>query len=178
MGNQQILLLVLSVILIGVAITIGIIMFQSYTEQNHTDRIVMDLINIGSFAYSYRVKPHSMGGGEGSYEGFHNYFSRLTPNIRENSNGIYTCLQEYISDYGTHVSIRGVSAIDANIERWLLVCPDGEMTIHRPDEEAGFNGYEEDDEDEDAVEEEDDRRGRPYWAGGPPPWAGRPGGRP
>lgn len=70
MGQQQILLIVLSVILVGIAIAVGITMFQAQAEQSNLDAIYLDLNNAGAQAYQYRIRPVSMGGGGGSYVNF------------------------------------------------------------------------------------------------------------
>ncbi len=64
MGQQQILLIVLSVILVGVATSVGINMFNSQAEQSAKDMIAIQLQNMGSEAYQYYIKPASMGGAE------------------------------------------------------------------------------------------------------------------
>ena len=62
MGQQQILLIVLSVILVGVAVSVGITMFQSQSKQGEMDNVAMYLNNVGSAAYAYYIKPTSLGG--------------------------------------------------------------------------------------------------------------------
>jgi hypothetical protein len=62
MGQQQILLIVLSVILVGVAVSVGITMFQSQSKQGEMDNVAMYLNNVGAAAYAYYIKPTSLGG--------------------------------------------------------------------------------------------------------------------
>lgn len=70
MGQQQILLIVLSIILVGIAIIVGISMFKSYSITAHQDMLMIDIINLSSLAYQYRIRPSSLGGGNGSFENF------------------------------------------------------------------------------------------------------------
>jgi hypothetical protein len=77
MGQQQILLIVLSVILVGIAIAVGITMFSSQAEQNHVDMIIADLNNLSAVAYQYYLRPLSMGGGGNSFTDFDLYFNSL-----------------------------------------------------------------------------------------------------
>jgi len=67
MGQQQILLIVLSVILVGVAVAIGISMFRDNALSSNRDAIYSDLSNFAVTAYKYRMTPTSMGGGGNSY---------------------------------------------------------------------------------------------------------------
>jgi len=70
MGTSQILMLVLSVILIGVSIVVGISMFGNQAKLQHR-RAMIDRINqLVNGALLYRKTPVSMGGGGQSYVGY------------------------------------------------------------------------------------------------------------
>ncbi|PID28349.1 MAG: hypothetical protein CSB55_05110 [Candidatus Cloacimonadota bacterium] len=68
MGQQQILLIVLTIILVGIAVSVGITMFRDQTLQSNKDAIIADLTTLAQRAYQYRIKPESMGGGGGDYD--------------------------------------------------------------------------------------------------------------
>ena len=150
MGQQQLLLIVMSVILVGIAVTVGITMFQTQAEQSNIDALIADLYNLGYIAAQYRIRPGSMGGGNGSYNGFDEYFDQISADMKNNTTGVYSCEEEYISEDGSYVSIRGISTRYEDIEKWILVSPKGEMVVYDPEEgeSEGWGG------------------------GGPPPWAG------
>jgi hypothetical protein len=84
MGQQQLLLIILGVIIVGIAIAVGISMFSSSSVQSNKDAIVNDLNNLAADAYQYRIRPSTMGGGGGSYGG---YIVRLA--LQSNANGTY-----------------------------------------------------------------------------------------
>ncbi|MFA5571072.1 MAG: hypothetical protein WC990_06525 [Sphaerochaetaceae bacterium] len=125
MGQQQILLIVLSVILVGIAIAVGITMFKAQAEQSNIDAIAADLNNLGAMAYQYSIRPVSMGGGFGdsgkSYVGF-----TIPAGMDSNSNGKY-----YVATGATATSITLVaqSATDDDIIKKLVVDKDGKMTL-------------------------------------------------
>ena len=77
-------------------------MFQSNAASEEKNAIIGDIINISNFAYQYRVKPTSLGGGNGSYAGF-----VLPPNMTATPNGSYTAV---IMQGGEIVQIVGTSA--------------------------------------------------------------------
>ena len=133
MGQQQILLIVLSVILVGIAIAVGITMFQSQAAQSNIDAMIADLNNLGAQAYQYYIRPVSMGGGGNSYTGFHTYFTNLPTGMKSNSNAVYTCVVGDIlgegAAAGSAVRIKAVSALDAAVIRWVLVNDNGAMSI-------------------------------------------------
>ncbi len=63
MGQQQLLLLVLSAIIVGVSIVIGINMFSSSAVQANQDAVLQDCLNIAARAQEWYRKPLVMAGG-------------------------------------------------------------------------------------------------------------------
>jgi len=63
MGQQQLLLIVLGVIIVGIAIVVGINLFNANAISSNRDAIISDLNNLGANAEQYYLKPTSMGGG-------------------------------------------------------------------------------------------------------------------
>lgn len=70
MGQQQLLLIVLGVIIVGIAVVVGINVFTASSEQSAKDTIVSQATNIGAMAQQYYRKPKALGGGQGSFVGF------------------------------------------------------------------------------------------------------------
>jgi Tfp pilus assembly protein PilE len=67
MGQQQLLLIVLSVIIVGIAVVVGINMFGASAASANLDAVTNDLLHYASRAQQYYVKPTSMGGGGNSF---------------------------------------------------------------------------------------------------------------
>lgn len=67
MGTQQILLIVLSVIIVGIAVAVGISMFNSQAVNANRQAIVADMNNFGAQAMAYYRSPTSHGGGAGTW---------------------------------------------------------------------------------------------------------------
>ena len=90
MGQQQLLLLVLSVIIVGIAVVVGINMFSDSAATANLEAVTNDLIHLSSVAQQYYIKPVSMGGGGEAFTGLAN-ISQLTsrPN---NENGTYSIM--------------------------------------------------------------------------------------
>ncbi|MGC8653759.1 MAG: hypothetical protein ACP5US_07200, partial [Candidatus Kryptoniota bacterium] len=84
MGQQQLLLIVLGVIIVGIAIAVGISMFKSNAQSSNRDQVINDLNNLAAKAQQYYRKPTAMGGGEQDFNGF-----KLAPVDTENGNGHY-----------------------------------------------------------------------------------------
>ncbi len=62
MGTQQILLIVLSVIIVGVAIAVGITMFSNQAYNSNQQAVSGELQNYGSQVIQYYKTPTSQGG--------------------------------------------------------------------------------------------------------------------
>ncbi len=67
MGQQQLLLIVLVTIIVGIATVVAITTFQSAQEQANMDAIRQDILRAHGMALTYFEKPLSMGGGGGSF---------------------------------------------------------------------------------------------------------------
>ena len=63
MGQQQLLLIVLGVIIVGVAVITAIILFRASAVENKRDLILNELMNIAMMAQEYNKKPTILGGG-------------------------------------------------------------------------------------------------------------------
>jgi len=63
MGTQQILLIVLSVIIVGIAVAVGISMFNTQSVAADQQAIAADLQSFGAQVLAYLKTPTSMGGG-------------------------------------------------------------------------------------------------------------------
>jgi type II secretory pathway pseudopilin PulG len=84
MGQQQLLLIILGVIIVGLAIAIGLSLFTANSIQANKDAIINDVNNIAANAYQYRIRTASMGGGNNSYVGY-----VIPSRLSSNSNATY-----------------------------------------------------------------------------------------
>lgn len=70
MGSQQLLLIVLGVIIVGIAVVVGLSLFQSKSADATVDTMVQEMMSIMTDAQQYRQKTTNTGGGGGSFLGF------------------------------------------------------------------------------------------------------------
>ncbi len=68
MGQQQILILVLSIVIVSIATYIGIDLFDTMMRQRHVDVLVNHTVMVASEATAWRTKRSPFLGGGGSYE--------------------------------------------------------------------------------------------------------------
>jgi hypothetical protein len=85
MGQQQLLLIILGVIIVGIAIAVGLQLFQAGSIGANSDAIQNDMMNIAAHADQYRIRPVSMGGGGGNFDGY-----VLPTRLEATGNGTYT----------------------------------------------------------------------------------------
>lgn len=85
MGQQQLLLIVLGVIVVGIAIVVGINLFNANSIAANRDSVISDINNIAGLAMSHYKKPTSMGGGSNEFTGF-----VLPAELDTTANGTYT----------------------------------------------------------------------------------------
>jgi len=70
MGQQQLLLIILGVIIVAIAISTGIYIFNATTIASNKDDLISDLNDVSQDAFAYYQRAKVMGGGNGSYTGW------------------------------------------------------------------------------------------------------------
>jgi len=70
MGQQQLLLVVLGVIIVGIAIVVGINVFVSSAASSNRDALVTSLSTLGSMAQEFYRRPTALGGGSSTFTGW------------------------------------------------------------------------------------------------------------
>lgn len=85
MGQQQLLLIVLGVIIVGIAVVVGINVFTASSSQANTDAVIADLTNLASLAQQHYRKPEALGGGGNSFKGW-----KIPASLDTTGNGNYT----------------------------------------------------------------------------------------
>jgi hypothetical protein len=69
MGQQQLLLIILGVIVVGIAVAVGITMFSDNAVSANRDAVSNDLVNLAARAQQYYRRPAALGGGGNSFVG-------------------------------------------------------------------------------------------------------------
>ena len=111
MGQQQLLLIILGVIIVGIAIAVGLSLFSAQSVASNKDAIVNDLGNLAATAYQFRIRPLSMGGGGGVYTGF-----TIPSKMSSNDNATYTAVATAATVVYTATSPNGTVTATVNDE--------------------------------------------------------------
>jgi hypothetical protein len=115
MGQQQLLLIMLGVVVVGIAVAVGITLFGDSAASMNRDALTSDLAYLASRAQHYYRRPASMGGGEGSFAAL--TFDKLYSEP-SNSNGRY-----FINGAASaaQVTLRGVGREKINVTDTVTV---------------------------------------------------------
>jgi Tfp pilus assembly protein PilE len=113
MGQQQLLLIILGVIVVGIAVAVGITMFTDNAISANRDAVTNDLVNLSSRAQQYYRRPTSLGGGGNSFSGLTADGSGLQKLTAKpsNANGTYSIITAGTS---TLVVLKGVGTEKGN----------------------------------------------------------------
>lgn len=85
MGQQQILLIIVGVIIIGLSIVLAIQLFDVNALEANRDAVYADTMNLAGVAQHYYQVPQMLSGGGGSFVGF-----TLPEEFNQTGNGTYT----------------------------------------------------------------------------------------
>ena len=113
MGQQQLLLLVLGIVIVGLAVVVGIQAFGENQKKANADALVNDGVRIASDAQAWVLKPTAFGGGNGDPTNVElsslGYEVTGDPETYSNLNGDFT-----LSATGTSVIIAGANTDNSN----------------------------------------------------------------
>ncbi|HTY37177.1 MAG TPA: hypothetical protein VMH23_08695 [Bacteroidota bacterium] len=118
MGQQQFLLVIVGVIIVGLAIAIGISLFSAQSVSSNRDAMMNDLNHLAMVAYQFRISLRSMGGGEGDFSTF-----VIPTQMRVNNNGSYMVANAQPST----LTIHAISTTDASNSITVTIDSNGKL---------------------------------------------------
>ena len=92
MGQQQLLLIVLGVIIVGIAVVVGINVFTASSAIANRDAVISDLTTLAAMAQQHYRKPVAMGGGGNAFDDSKGASVDwdVPPSLDTTANGVYT----------------------------------------------------------------------------------------
>ena len=120
MGTQQLLLVILGIVIIGIAMTVGLTLFSAESVQANRDEIIHDINNIATYAYQYKTRIQCLGGGNNSYVG-----CTLSSKLASNENATYVLSGASIGS----LVVTGTSTTTENGYVVGTIDADGNVTI-------------------------------------------------
>jgi Tfp pilus assembly protein PilE len=114
MGQQQLLLIVLGVIIVGIAVVVGINVFSASAVSANRDAVISDLTNLAALGQQYYRKPAALGGGGNTFTGW-----TIPTQLATTGNGTYTVTVAAqsltIVGVGTELGNNGTSGVKATM---------------------------------------------------------------
>ncbi|MBK6913663.1 MAG: hypothetical protein IPJ03_10375 [Ignavibacteriales bacterium] len=89
MGQQQLLLIVIGLIVVAIAIAFAITLFRQNAADTKRDIVMTECMNLGNMAMTFYEKPKTFGGGGFSFEGWD-----IPDQLTATSSGYYTASVE------------------------------------------------------------------------------------
>ena len=100
MGQQQLLLVILGVVIVGIAIAVGVSLFVDAAQAANRDAVTNDLYHLVELAHKHYRTPTSLSGGGNTFNNF-----TFPPILAENSNGTYE--QVNVGHTDDHIHFEG-----------------------------------------------------------------------
>lgn len=110
MGQQQLLLLVLGIVIVGLAVAIGIQAFSENSKRTNLDALANDAIDVASAAQAWMLKPSIYGGGNNSCQTTCDW-----------SGATFSSLGLTVSSSGSHTNLNGEITLDGSSSPTELV---------------------------------------------------------
>ena len=126
MGTQQLLLIALGVIVVGLMVFTGISIMRAYSESSNREQIIANMYDLGLMAQTYYKKNSKLGGGGRTYTKW-----TIPLQLRSTHTGTFTasvqatrvdlsCNGKYTGRNGTSV-VRVTARVDINGIRITIV---------------------------------------------------------
>ncbi|MDH3251181.1 MAG: hypothetical protein OEM41_00240 [Ignavibacteria bacterium] len=122
MGQQQLLLIILGVIVVGIAVAVGITMFADNATSANRDAVVNDLVNFAARAQQFYRRPTALGGGQGSFLNIQltHLSNKVSGSNIINANGTYTigtptASSVTVTGQGTEIGNDGSGVVEVDI---------------------------------------------------------------
>lgn len=118
MGQQQLLLIVLGIIVVGIAVVVGINYFHNYSVDAKRNNITNEGVNLAALAQKYWRVPAAMGGGEKKFTGW-----KIPSQLEKTPNGEFSA---EVSDDQIVITAIGTELVtgDIPVEVHITVKPD------------------------------------------------------
>ncbi len=120
MGQQQILLIVLGLVVIGIAVAVGMSLFRAHAISSKRDILTNETIDMAAQAISYYKRTREFGGGGKSFIGW-----QIPAQVQSTINGSYVINQ--ISNNEVVIIATGTEVVTGNdsIQVKTTVNPEG-----------------------------------------------------
>lgn len=114
MGQQQLLLIIVGTIVVGIAITVAISLFNDQASATNRDEVANDLAHYATIAQGYYRRPRILGGGGSSFNGLSMKKITMTYQNPKHLNGTYTLSPDPVGGSPSFVTLTGIGTESGN----------------------------------------------------------------
>ena len=118
MGTQQLLLVILGVVVIGIAIAVAYAFFSAESTASERDALINDLNSLAAAACQYRSALRTLGGGQGSFSDF-----VIRGSMRSNDNGSFSIADAQVNS----ITLTAICAVNPSNTIRVTVESDGKL---------------------------------------------------
>jgi len=108
MGQQQLLLILVGTVIVGIAIAVAISLFTDQAAATNRDEVVNDLAHYATAAQGHYRKPRMLGGGGRSFNGLTMDKITVTHTSPQHLNGTYTLDPDPVGGDPAFITLTGV----------------------------------------------------------------------
>ena len=105
MGQQQLLLLIAGVIIVGIAIVVGVQLFSAQSTEANKDGLTSGIMAINADSYQFKIRPRTLGGGLPTYLNY-----AIPIKLQSDENGAYSLT----SVTAMQIQLHAVSSMNAS----------------------------------------------------------------
>ena len=135
MGQQQLLLIILGVIVVGIAVAVGITMFTDNAVNANRDAVTNDLVNLAARAQQFYRRPTALGGGGNSFIGL----TADAAGLRKLDQPWHQCQRDLLHEDRRYSNPGGVGRCRNGICRWDEQGHDGNLCLQRQSRQRGHH---------------------------------------
>lgn len=93
MGQQQLLLIVFGIIVVGIGVAVVLSTVNAYMIDSNRNAVILDLSNLGAMAQQFYMKPILMVGGENTFDGW-----GIPAGLDSTENGTYIYIIDIVTE--------------------------------------------------------------------------------
>jgi hypothetical protein len=113
MEKKQPLFLIIALVIFGMALASAMWAFSKKNVTAHRDELISEVTFIASDAFQYRHHPKAIGGGGGSYAGYH-----IPSALKSNGHAEFTVTDSADEELTIEAtSVRGIGSVAAKVSR-------------------------------------------------------------
>lgn len=113
MGSQQLLLIVLGIILVGLAVIAGYGIAKDYLENTNREQLISSIYDLGLMAQQHYKKDVSIGGGGGTFTGWF-----IPAQLRNTESGSFNAVVSpnsvNLTAVGKEIGMNGITNVRVN----------------------------------------------------------------